>query len=138
MAIRPIDIARALGVSATTLRTYEDMGLAPRARRTAAGYRVYTEEHAAYFACVREMLPAFSLSFLRRVLAKVQAGDAAGAFWLLNEAQAALWSDRQAARRFVEHIVEKSRRGRACAPSARPPGRRACPPPPSATGSGRG
>lgn len=107
MAIRPIDIARALGVSATTLRTYEDMGLAPRARRTAAGYRVYTEEHAAYFACVREMLPAFSLSFLRRVLAKVQTGDAAGAFWLLNEAQAALWSDRQAARRFVEHIVEK-------------------------------
>ena len=60
--MRPIDIARQLNISTTTLRGYEERGLVPPAARSAAGYRFYTEKHLAYFICVREMLAAFGLS----------------------------------------------------------------------------
>lgn len=105
MAIRPIDIARKLNISTTTLRTYEEMGLAPKANRTAAGYREYTEQHAAYFVCVREMLPAFDLTFIKSLLKEVQSNNIDAAFTLLNGAQASLWNDRQIAKKFSERIV---------------------------------
>lgn len=44
MATRPIDIARKLNVSTTTLRNYEELGLIPPVSRSASGYRVFTEE----------------------------------------------------------------------------------------------
>ncbi|KPU44456.1 HTH-type transcriptional regulator CueR [Oxobacter pfennigii] len=107
MAIRPVDIARRLNVSTTTLRVYEDMGLAPKPNRTSAGYREYTEEHAAYFVCVREMLPAFDLTFIKSVLKKVQNKDIDTAFQLLNGAQADLWNDRQIAKKFSGMLTDR-------------------------------
>lgn len=104
MTLRPIDIARRLNISTSTLRKYEDMGLAPRAARTPAGYRAYTPVHLAYFSCVREMLPAFELPFLRTVLERVQARDVDGAFWLVTQRQAALWAQRQAAEKFAARL----------------------------------
>lgn len=63
MAIRPIDIARKLGISRTTVRVYEELNLIPATNRTKTGYRIYTNEHMAFFICVREMLVSFFLSF---------------------------------------------------------------------------
>lgn len=43
----PIDIgeaARRLGISAAALRLYEKRGLLPKARRTASGYRQYSQD----------------------------------------------------------------------------------------------
>ena len=34
MSLRPVDIARQLKISTTTLRKYEDMGLVPKTSRT--------------------------------------------------------------------------------------------------------
>ena len=51
MSLRPVDIARQLKISTTTLRKYEDMGLVPKTSRTLSGYRIYTQKHLAYFTC---------------------------------------------------------------------------------------
>lgn len=48
MKLRPIDIARKLNISTSTLRHYESWGMLPPVQRSASGYRIYTEEHAAY------------------------------------------------------------------------------------------
>jgi len=66
--MRPVDIARKLGISTTTLRKYEAFGLAPPVPRSRAGYRVYSDEHLAYFSCIREMLPAFSMTEIEKDL----------------------------------------------------------------------
>jgi DNA-binding transcriptional MerR regulator len=47
------EAAARAGVSADTIRYYERVGVLPRAPRTAAGYRRYTEEAVARIAFVR-------------------------------------------------------------------------------------
>ncbi|MFC4950470.1 MerR family DNA-binding transcriptional regulator [Pseudonocardia sp. GCM10023141] len=43
--MRPIDLARAHGLSTQAVRNYEDAGLLPPAARTPSGYRQYTRRH---------------------------------------------------------------------------------------------
>lgn len=110
MTLRPIDIARRLRVSTSTLRKYEEAGLVPEADRTAAGYRTYTLEHAAYFACVRGMLPAFDLVFIRKVMRAVQERAVDKALWQMTKAQAGLWQERQIVARFMDRMQGAGKR----------------------------
>ncbi|MYS78139.1 MerR family DNA-binding transcriptional regulator, partial [Streptomyces sp. SID5926] len=48
--LRPVDLARAHGLSAQAVRNYEAAGILPPAARTASGYRVYTPLHARALA----------------------------------------------------------------------------------------
>jgi DNA-binding transcriptional MerR regulator len=52
---RAIDLAQSAGISVQQLRNYVDLGLVPPVDRTASGYRVFTAEHAAALAVVRQM-----------------------------------------------------------------------------------
>lgn len=45
--LRPVDLARAHGLSAQAVRNYEAAGILPAAERTPHGHRVYTPLHAA-------------------------------------------------------------------------------------------
>ncbi|MCE1252673.1 MAG: MerR family DNA-binding transcriptional regulator [Anaerolineae bacterium] len=108
MSIRPIDIARKLGLSTTSLRVYEEMGLVPPVSRTPHGYRRYTNEHIAYFICFRRMIPAFDTTFIKNVLQDVQKGQIDCAYWRITRAQARLWNERQTAQKFSERISQKS------------------------------
>ncbi|KIX73216.1 MerR family transcriptional regulator, partial [Streptomyces sp. MBRL 601] len=45
--LRPVDLARAHGLSTQAVRNYEEAGILPAAGRTRSGYRVYTPLHAA-------------------------------------------------------------------------------------------
>jgi len=58
--LKPIDIAKKLNISTSALRHYESWGIIPTVPRSSNGYREYTEEHVAYFQCIRAMLPGFS------------------------------------------------------------------------------
>ncbi|HEX3048312.1 MAG TPA: MerR family DNA-binding transcriptional regulator, partial [Bacillota bacterium] len=84
--MRPVDIARRLGISTTTLRKYEEMGLVPPASRSWSGYRNYTGEHLAYFICIREMLPGFNLTIITEVLQNVMDQKMDAAYWIVNKA----------------------------------------------------
>lgn len=63
MEYRPIDIARKLNISTSTLRIYEDIGIIPPVKRTDSGYRIFTQIHLDYFMCIRKMVKGYSLEF---------------------------------------------------------------------------
>lgn len=94
MQMRPIDIARKLKVSTATLRHYEESGMIPAVTRSQNGYRIFTEEHIAYFICIREMMHGFTLAEIANMLKPVMAGKIDEALWMANKAQAALRNDR--------------------------------------------
>ena len=108
MAIRPVDIARKLGISTTTLRKYEEFGLTPPVSRTEAGYRIYTYEHLAYFACARDMLPAFTTSEIVKIYRPVMAMQIDTALWMANKAQADLHSEKMIAAKIVKNLLAKN------------------------------
>jgi Cu(I)-responsive transcriptional regulator len=57
MSFQPLNIgqaAEASGVSAKMIRHYEEIGLIPKARRTYAGYRTYTENEIHVLRFIRQ------------------------------------------------------------------------------------
>jgi len=102
MKIRPIDIARKLQISTSTLRSYEARGIVPPSKRSSNGYRIYTEEHIAYFECIRAMAPGFGMEVTSEVLRKIQQRDVDSALWMVNEMQASLHRDKMIAERTIE------------------------------------
>lgn len=107
--MRPIDVARKLGVSTSTLRKYEAFGFVPPVERTAAGYRVYTGEHLAYFTAARQMMPGFSLPSIGSILGEVMAQRTGAALWLATKAQAELQQERNIAERVVARLLRRIR-----------------------------
>lgn len=108
--VRPIDIARKLRVSTTTLRNYEALGLTPPVPRSATGYRVYTEEHVAYFVAIREMMAGFGLAGISQMLQAVISKRTSAALWMATKAQAELHQERLISERIVRHLLHKARR----------------------------
>ncbi len=106
--MRPIDIARQLKISTTTLRGYEERGLLPPVSRSPTGYRIYTEKHLAYFICIREMLLAFGLTFVRTVMAEVKEENIDAALWIANKAQADLWNEKQTYQKTIEILLHNN------------------------------
>ncbi|WP_127580130.1 MerR family transcriptional regulator [Paenibacillus koleovorans] len=107
MKARPIDIARKLHISTSTLRHYEAWGLVPPIERAANGYRIYTEEHIAYFESIRAMYPAFGMDVVRQAMHSLMRGDADAALWAVNEAQAKLRQDKVMADKTIQ-LLESS------------------------------
>ena len=106
--MRPIDIARKLKISTTTLRSYEELGLLPPVVRYASGYRNYTDEHIAYFVCIREMLPGFTLVRIAQMLKEVMATRIEAALWLANKAQAELRQEKNISEKIMLHLIQKN------------------------------
>jgi len=76
-AVGPREAARATGVSRSTLRHYERLGLLPGVSRTAAGYRRYSPNALERVLLIqRALVVGFSLADVRRVLAVRDRGGA--------------------------------------------------------------
>jgi len=101
MKIRPIDIARKLNISTGTLRHYEAWGIIPPVARLSNGYRDYTEEHVAYFTCVRGMEPGFGIKLSATVLKSIQVNDLDTAIQLIVEAQTVLMQEKKIAEKTI-------------------------------------
>lgn len=101
MGIRPIDIAKKLGITTSALKHYEKWGIVPPAERASNGYRLYTEEHAAYFECIRAMFPGFGVDVTKQVMKKLQERELDDALWIVSEAQARLQQDKVLAERTI-------------------------------------
>lgn len=102
MELRPIDIARKLDVGTSALRHYEDWGIVPPARRKANGYRTYTEEHEAYFQCIRAMYPGFGMATVKKIMPLLQENKIIEALWEVNKIQADLYQRKQLAIKALE------------------------------------
>ncbi|MBN6204854.1 MerR family transcriptional regulator [Ralstonia pickettii] len=102
MKLRPADIARKLDVGTSALRHYEEWGIVPPAKREANGYRIYTEEHEAYFQCIRAMYPGFGMATVKKVMPLLQKYKFTVALWEVNKVQADLYQRKQLAIKALE------------------------------------
>jgi DNA-binding transcriptional MerR regulator len=87
--LRPVDLARAVGLSTQTIRSYEEVGLLPPSERSAQGYRRYSQHHlhALRVACgtiaafgwenARHIMQAIHQDMLPQALAVIDARHAA-------------------------------------------------------------
>jgi DNA-binding transcriptional MerR regulator len=75
--LRSAELARLAGVSADTLRHYEQKGLLPKAPRSANGYREYPAQACARVRLVRRAVAlGFTLDEVSRILAVRDRGGA--------------------------------------------------------------
>ena len=92
---RPADLAGRHGLSAQAVRNYERDGVLPAARRTPAGYRIYTAAHAgaldAYLALVR----AYGYATAAVIMRAVHRGDLDAALRAVDGGHALLVRDRE-------------------------------------------
>ncbi|QGQ94002.1 MerR family transcriptional regulator [Paenibacillus psychroresistens] len=100
--MKGIEIAKKLNISTSALRHYEAWGIVPRIERAANGYRIYTDEHEAYFQCIRAMYAGFGMSLIREVMPHIINGEKLDALWLINKAQIALHTEKETVQRTVE------------------------------------
>jgi DNA-binding transcriptional MerR regulator len=74
--VRIGEVAECSGVSPTTIRYYEDIGLVPEPVRTASGYRDYSESAVARLSFIRAAQSiGLSLGEIREVLALRERGE---------------------------------------------------------------
>lgn len=102
MELRPIDISRKLDVGTSALRHYEEWGIVPPAKRKSNGYRVYTEEHEAYFQCIRAMYHGFGMATVRKIMPMVQEHKFTQALWEVNRVQASLFHRKEQATKALD------------------------------------
>ena len=92
---RPVDLARAHGLSAQAVRNYEDAGVIPPARRTATGYRVYTDDHVGALGAYVALLPGYGYRAAAEIMRAVLRDDLAAALAEIDAAHVQLHRDRE-------------------------------------------
>ncbi|MDT8911923.1 TioE family transcriptional regulator [Amycolatopsis sp. PS_44_ISF1] len=105
---RPVVLARGHGISAQAVRNYERDGFLPPAERTAGGYRIYTEVHAAALSAFLALIPAYGRSTAGRIMAALTGGDLDGALTAIDHGHHRLLRDRETlttVRRAVGHLT---------------------------------
>lgn len=93
--LRPVDLARAHGLSTQAVRNYEDSGILPPAARSPHGYRAYTPRHAAALRAFLALLPGHGHRTATAIMRAVNEGAADEAFRLIDESHAQLLGDRR-------------------------------------------
>ncbi|MET9699958.1 MerR family transcriptional regulator [Streptomyces sp. NPDC006529] len=103
--LRPVDLARAHGLSTQAVRNYEEAGILPATGRTPHGYRTYTALHAGALRAFLALLPGHGHRTAASVMRAVNEGADDEAFRLVDESHAQLLEDRSTLR-----AVEKALR----------------------------
>ncbi|MEV6618567.1 TioE family transcriptional regulator [Streptomyces sp. NPDC051051] len=93
--LRPVDLARAHGLSTQAVRNYEEAGILPVAGRTSHGYRTYTPLHARALSAFLALVPGHGHRTAAAVMRAVNRGAADEAFRLIDESHAELLEDRR-------------------------------------------
>ncbi|MDJ1130966.1 MerR family transcriptional regulator [Streptomyces iconiensis] len=108
--LRPVDLARAAGISTQQVRNYEEAGVLPPVPRTASGYRVYGVRHREALLTYRALAAGHGPDAARGIMRAVHADDVPGALALVNAGHAALHEQRlslQAASEALTALAEQ-------------------------------
>jgi DNA-binding transcriptional MerR regulator len=108
--LRPIDLARAVGLGVTQIRVYEKVGFLPPAERGANGYRRYTRTHVDALQVARALIAGYGWQTALEVMRAVHRGERGTAFALVNARHAALDLQRRRIFAALEAIDVTSRR----------------------------
>ncbi|MGH4031218.1 TioE family transcriptional regulator [Actinomycetota bacterium Odt1-20B] len=93
--LRPVDLARAHGLSTQAIRNYEEAGILPAAARTPTGYRTYTSLHAAALRAFLALVPGHGHPTATSIMQTVNRDELEEAFRLVDESHAQLLDDRR-------------------------------------------
>ncbi|MVU83904.1 MerR family DNA-binding transcriptional regulator [Nocardia sp. ET3-3] len=106
--LRPSDLARAHGLSTQAVRNYEQDGFLPPAERTASGYRIYTERHAAALEAFLALARAYGHASGGRVMTAIHEDDLDTALLIIDRGHQQSLRDRDTldtVRRAVRHLT---------------------------------
>ncbi|MCO1581620.1 TioE family transcriptional regulator [Crossiella sp. SN42] len=73
--LRPADLAREHNLSTQAVRNYERDGFLPPAERTASGYRIYTQRHAAALRAYLALVGAYGHALGGQIMRTVHHGE---------------------------------------------------------------
>ncbi|MFI2617075.1 MerR family transcriptional regulator [Streptomyces sp. NPDC018584] len=108
--LRPVDLARAAGVSTQQIRNYADAGILPPAPRSPAGYRRFDDSHRQALLTYRALVRGHGPGTARAVMRAVHEGDVPQALALIDAGHAALHEQRRSLRatgRALEAVAEE-------------------------------
>jgi DNA-binding transcriptional MerR regulator len=109
--LRPIDLARIVGVSAQQIRNYADAGVLPPTPRSPAGYRRFDARHRQALVTYRALGGGFGWDVARAIMQAVHAGDLPAALALVDAGHADLHEQRlslQAVGKALEAVAEQT------------------------------
>lgn len=95
MEYSPKEVAKKLDVGTSAMRHYEKWGIVPPPKRKANGYRVYTDEHLAYFQCIRAIYAGFGMATVRKIMPMILERKFTDALWKINKLQAEFYQKKQ-------------------------------------------
>ncbi|WAL67600.1 TioE family transcriptional regulator [Amycolatopsis cynarae] len=108
ITLRPADLARGHGISTQAVRNYERDGFIPPAERTASGYRIYTEVHAAALDAYLALVLAYGHSAAGRIMSAVHRDEFDDVLAVIDRGHSQLLRDREtldAVREAVDHLT---------------------------------
>jgi len=94
--LRPVDLAREVGISTQQVRNYEAAGILPPAPRTESGYRRYGRVHLEALRTFRALVPGFGIGPATEIMLAVHDGDELRALRLVDAGHSALHEQRLA------------------------------------------
>ncbi len=92
---RPIDLARAVGVSTQTVRGYEQVGFLPQAERTSTGQRRYGPRHVQAIQTARTMIAGYGWQHALEIMRVAHQGNLAEVVAQVDARHAELAQQRQ-------------------------------------------
>jgi DNA-binding transcriptional MerR regulator len=93
--LRPIDLARAHGLSTQAVRNYEAASILPAAERTPHGYRTYTPLHAQALRAFLALAPGHGHQTATSIMQAINRDATEDALQLIDESHAQLLDDRR-------------------------------------------
>lgn len=93
--LRPVDLARAHGLSTQAVRNYEAAGILPAAERTPHGYRTYTPLHAQALRAFLALAPGHGHQTATSIMQAINRDATEDALQLIDESHAQLLDDRR-------------------------------------------
>lgn len=95
MKHRPVDLARAHGLSTQAIRNYEAAGILPDAARTAHGYRIYALLHAHALRAFLALVPGHGHQTAASIMQAINRDATENALRIIDESHAQLLDDRR-------------------------------------------
>ncbi len=102
--VRPVDLARLVGVSTQQIRNYADAGILPPTPRTDSGYRQFGERHRLALLTYRALAAGYGGDAARAIMQAVHDGDVPLALSLVDAGHAALHEQRISLRTIGEAL----------------------------------
>jgi DNA-binding transcriptional MerR regulator len=93
--LRPVDLARAHGLSTQAVRNYEAVGILPAAERTPHGYRTYTPLHAQALRAFLALARGNGHQTATSIMQAINRDATEDALQLIDESHAQLLDDRR-------------------------------------------